>query len=86
MRFEIVKQRQVGPLKGRAELGRVRLARDSLVVMSVLTAEMYVNPVLAFDIAFEKGAPAYGGRVVATLERLRDSVAEALVRFEPEFR
>lgn len=86
MRFEVVEQRRLGPLERRAELGRVRIMRETLVVTSALTAKNYVDPVLTFDIAFEKGAPAYGGRVVSTLERLRDAVTEALVRFEPEFR
>ncbi len=48
--------------------------------------EVHVNPILAFDIAFEKGAPAHGGRVVDTLNHLSDSVPAALIKFEAEFR
>jgi hypothetical protein len=40
---------------------------------------------LRSDVAFEKGPPAYGARVIETLESLHESVTEILGKFEPEF-
>jgi hypothetical protein len=87
--FEILEQRPAGPLKRRTKLGVVREIRVPAPPGALITTsapEMHMNPRFLFDIAFEKGPPAYGGRVVETLETCRDAVAEALVRFEPEFR
>lgn len=86
--FQIIEQRRIGPLKRRAKLGSVVEVASAKPggVLATNMPEVHVNPVLAFDVAFEKGPPAHSGRVVSTLERLRDAVAEALVRFESEFR
>ena len=46
---------------------------------------MYMETVVTFGIAFEQGPPAYGGLVVEKLERLHDTVAEILVKFNSEF-
>jgi hypothetical protein len=80
--FRIVKKRFPGPFKGRAEIGRVEPVGGPSNLMMV---QRNVQPILTFDIAFEQGPPAYGGRVRETLERLRDTVAAILVKFEPEF-
>jgi hypothetical protein len=83
--FEIVKQRRPRPPKGRTHLGRVRYVRppnDHTIVPSKVDMSFKVR----FDVKFDRGAPAYGGRVVETLEACRDAVADALTWFEPEFR
>ncbi|MGZ4439867.1 MAG: hypothetical protein ACXVZN_05800 [Gaiellaceae bacterium] len=88
--FEILEQRPVGPFKRRTKLGVVREVRihpkPPGAIITTSAPEMHMNPRLLFDIAFEKGPPAYGRRVIETLEACRDAVTDALVRFEPEFR
>jgi hypothetical protein len=81
--FEIVKQRRVRPLKGRTEIGRIReIKRDGV---PWLQPEMNVEYSVSFGIVFEKGPPAYGMGVYATLESCRDAVQLALRQFESEF-
>lgn len=81
--FRIVKKKSPGPFKGRAEIGRVEPVGGPYP--NLMMVQRSVQPILTFDIAFEQGPPAYGGRVMETLERLHDTVAAILVKFEPEF-
>ncbi|MBV9452673.1 MAG: hypothetical protein JOZ19_00915 [Rubrobacter sp.] len=76
--FRILKKRPKGPLKGRTEVGRVEPIGEGKSHL----LEMHVNPSATFDIAFEKGPPAYGDTVVSTILRLRDCVANILVDFD----
>jgi hypothetical protein len=83
IQFRIVKKRSLGPFKGRAEIGRVEPVGGPY--RNWMMVQKNVQPILTFDTAFEQGPPAYGGRVMETLERLHDTVAAILVKFEPEF-
>ena len=65
--------------KGRTELGR--LSWDTGPVPPEI--ERYIQPTIFFDIAFADGPPAYGGRVVQTLEGLLHGVNNILQRFAP---
>jgi hypothetical protein len=81
--FRVVKKKPPGPFKGRAEIGKVEAVGGPYPNWIML--QMDVQPILRFDIAFEQGPPAYGGRVIEVLERLRDTVAAILVKFDSEF-
>jgi hypothetical protein len=83
IQFRIVKKKSPGPFKGRAEIGRVEPVGGPY--RNLVMVQKNVQPILTFDIAFEQGPPAYGGRVMETLERLHDTVAAILVKFESEF-
>lgn len=47
--------------------------------------QMDVYPVSIFDVAFEEGPPAYGGRVIQTVNRLYEFVTTLLMQFQSEF-
>jgi len=80
-KFRILQKHPPGPFKGRAEIGRAKQVRGRPHQL----AHMYMETVVTFGIAFEQGPPAYGGLVVEKLERLHDTVAEILVKFNSEF-
>lgn len=77
--FSVFQKRDSGPFKGCTEIGR---AKPTVKRGSTLY-EMYVQPLASFDVAFEQGPPAYGGRIMEVLDRLYDTVAAILSQFEP---
>lgn len=79
--FRILKRHAGGPFKRRTPLCTLTRVDSDFTP----TGEMHVKPRLSFDISFEKGPPAYGGRVIETLETLRDTVAAILGKFDSEF-
>jgi hypothetical protein len=83
LKFRIVEKKAPGPFQGSAELGRVEAVGGPY--SNWIMVQRNVQPILVFDIAFEQGPPAYGGRVTQTLESLHDTVAAILVQFEPAF-
>ncbi len=82
--FEVVKRRVARPLVRRTEIARVREIKPLGHVM--LQPELNPDYEVEFRVAFKQGPPAFKGPVLETLEACRDAVAEALTRFEPEFR
>ena len=61
--FHVVSKRAGGPLVGRAELGRAVLARlPGELLAATDNGQMLMNARVAIDVAFDQGAPAYGGR------------------------
>jgi len=79
--FVTLKTEAPRPFKDRAQLGRV----DDPFNPGSLRPDMPMQFQLHFDIAFEQGPPAYGARVIQTLEDLRDTVTAIFVKFESEF-
>jgi hypothetical protein len=75
----IVSKRSPGPFVDGAELGRV-VENGSIFT---IRPEMHVDPKLTRDVAFEKGSPAYEGRVVETLTNIRDAVRPVVETFRP---
>ena len=47
-----------------------------------LMAQVNMEPILTFDIAFEKGPPTHGAPVIETLSEICDYVADILRLFE----
>jgi hypothetical protein len=80
-KFKVLKKHAPGPFKGRTELGRLERAGPPYTSYP----QVYVESHMMFDVAFEQGPPAYGGRVRETLKRLHDTVAAILVKFDSEF-
>jgi hypothetical protein len=79
--FRILQRHTGGPFKGRTPLiTRVHVGSDFTPI-----DDMHMKPRLSFDISFEEGPPAYGGRVIESLESLRDTVAAILGKFDSEF-
>ncbi|HZP73478.1 MAG TPA: hypothetical protein VFA97_08890 [Gaiellaceae bacterium] len=79
----VLKRRKLGPVKDGAELARIRMVRN-LATKGGLEDAVNMNLVYASDIAFEQGPPAYGGRVIETLERLQNRVTAVVAEFTPE--
>jgi hypothetical protein len=75
--FEIVSRRNPGPFVGGAELGRV-VENGSI---RTLGPHLHINPILVRDVIFDRGAPAYGGRVIETLTRISGTVRAVLESF-----
>jgi hypothetical protein len=73
--FEVITKRAPGPLVGTAEIGRARQV-DLPGIQSPRTnlPQVFMYPDLAVDVAFDQGAPAYGGSVLKTLRSLRKTV------------
>jgi hypothetical protein len=67
--FDVVSKRARGPLVGHAEIGRARLIPNKQVLAMTLP-QMNMDPSIAVDIAFDQGAPAYGGAVLHTLREI----------------
>jgi hypothetical protein len=73
--FEIVSKRAPGPLKGPAEIGRARpVDRPGVQTPRTNLPQVFMYPDLAVDVAFDQGAPAYGGSVLKTLRSLSKTV------------
>jgi hypothetical protein len=79
--YKITIKHAAGPFKDGAELGR--FYESGNVMMGI--PQVYMQARLAFDVAFEQGAPAYGERVVKTLIHLSQKVRAIVVQFQPEF-
>ncbi len=77
-KFRVLQKHPPGPFKGRAEIGRV----EQVGARRHLLAGMHVKPHLRFDIAFDQGPPAYGGRVMQKLSELRDWTVAVLAIFD----
>lgn len=71
------------PFKGKAELGRLRVAAQSIPLDRAL--EMDMEWELAYDIRFDPGAPCFGALLGDTLRTIKDSVNGVIVQFAPEF-
>jgi hypothetical protein len=70
--FEVISKRAPGPLVGPTEIGRARpIDRPGVQTPRTNLPQMFMNPDLAVDVAFDQGAPAYGGSVLKTLRSLR---------------
>jgi hypothetical protein len=67
--FEVIAKRAPGPLVGPTEIGRARQVALPGGRQTTLP-QMFVNPDLAVDVAFDKGPPAYGGSVLKTLRSI----------------
>jgi len=76
--FSIFQKRNPGPFKGRTEIGRAK----PTVMRGSTIYEVYVKPLPSFDIAFEQGPPAYGGRVLETLSDIHEEVLNILNLFD----
>jgi hypothetical protein len=48
-------------------------------IIATSLPQMHMNPDLAVDVAFDQGAPAYGGSVLKTLRSLRKAVQNVIV-------
>ncbi len=77
--FQVISQREPGPFIDGAELGR------AVEVGSIRTLgpQVHMDAVLTRDVAFEEGPPAYGGRVIETLERIEGVVRNVVESFRP---
>jgi hypothetical protein len=83
-RYRTVFRRALGPFQDGAELARIEFF-DRVNPME-LDAYMQMELPITFDIEFASGPPAYGGRVVETLQLLKDRTMALLVKFEPSLR
>jgi hypothetical protein len=81
LEFRVLQKRAPGPFKGRTEIGRVEHIGPPYSPIY----QMEMQPHIAFDVAFEEGPPAYGGRAVKTLVSLHDTVSAILGDFDSEF-
>lgn len=88
--FEVISKTAPGPLVGPTEIGRARMIRRpdgrltapmagpdgemSPGILATNLPQVHMNPDLAVDVAFDQGAPAYGGSVLKTLRSLRKTV------------
>ena len=78
--FEVVSKRAPGPLVGPTEIGRARpIDRAGVQTPRTNLPQMFMYPDLAVDVAFDEGAPAYGGSVLDTLRRIRKTVQAIVV-------
>ena len=80
--FEVISKSAPGPLEGPAEIGRARMLRgpdgrltgpfnDGPGIIATSLPQVHMNPDLAIDVAFDQGAPAYGGSALKTLRSIR---------------
>jgi hypothetical protein len=76
--FEVISQGPLGgPFVGPAEVGRARpIERPGVQTPRTNAPHMFMYPDLAVDVAFDQGAPAYGGSVLKTLRHLRKTVQD----------
>lgn len=74
-----IKEHPPGPFEDGAELARF------IPVVPIPLGDVHVEADLVFDVAFDEGTPAHGGRVVETLWMLQKTVYEFIGRFKPEF-
>lgn len=72
--LEIVSKRAPGPVVGRTEIGRVRVNPWPGTILPRMLPMMHMYPHAAIDVAFDQGAPAYGGRVLHTLREIGKTV------------
>ncbi|HSH59386.1 MAG TPA: hypothetical protein VK988_07040 [Acidimicrobiales bacterium] len=80
-RFRVVSTSSSRPLEADA----VELARfKPYGLFPQAGVEVNVNYGIGVDIAFNQGAPAFGGEVIDTLQACRADVAKAIRRFAPE--
>jgi hypothetical protein len=82
--FQVTWKRDVGPFKDGAPIARAKPIPIPGGVIAVSLPMMHMEPHLAFDVAFDQGPPAYGGRVMESLERLYNTVSAILIDFQPE--
>ena len=77
--FEVISKRAPGPLVGPTEIGRARpIDRPGIQTPRTNLPQMFMNPDLAVDVAFDQGAPAHGGSILQTLRSLRKTVKAIL--------
>ena len=78
--FEVISQGPLGgPFVGPAEVGRARpVERPGVQTPRTNAPHMFMYPDLAVDVAFDQGAPAYGGSVLKTLRSLSKTVKTIL--------
>jgi hypothetical protein len=77
--FEVISKRAPGPLKGPTDIGRARpIDRPGVQTPRTNLPQMFMYPDLAVDVAFDQGAPAYGGSVLKTLRRIRKTVQDII--------
>jgi hypothetical protein len=81
LKFAIVSQRAPGPLVNRAEIGRARMIREPGGLLGVTLPQMHMDALVAVDVAFDQGYPAYGGRVVQTLRQIGQTVSAIVDAF-----
>ena len=79
--YKILSKQPSGPIEDGAELGRITHGNTILSI----PPQMDVKASLAFDVAFDHGPPAYGGRVIETLGRLSETVLNIIGQFHTEF-
>jgi hypothetical protein len=81
----VLRHRRSGAVKDGAELARIRLNEPEATstLVHVLQDALDLNLDFAYDVAFEKGFPAHGRRVVELLGQLSDCVAAILWKFDP---
>jgi hypothetical protein len=72
-----------GPFEHGANLGRMRLTGGLVIPIAAIPVQ--VDRSHAFDIAFDKGFPAYGGRVFDELKEMRRLVSAIIDRLATEF-
>lgn len=79
--YKIIRQ-SIGPFVDGTNLGRVEIIQNDVVGPAPW---MYVKAQLAFDVAFEKEPPAYGGQLIPTLRLLHQTISGIVRQFESEF-
>jgi hypothetical protein len=79
--FEIV-DKFGGRFVNGTKLGRVRVIGDPPIGPNPW---MYMQAYLSVEIAFGKGSPAYGGRVIETLRALHETTSLVIRQFKAEF-
>jgi hypothetical protein len=79
LKFEIVSKREMGPLVGRTEIGRARLIPGEWIAVTL--PQWHIDPIVAINVAFDQGPPAYGSRVLDTLVRISQTVEGILAAF-----
>jgi hypothetical protein len=77
--FQWVNEHAPGPFEDGTELARF------VSLVPIPLGDVNVEADLVFDVAFDEGTPAKGGRVVETLWMLQKTVYELIGRFKPEF-
>jgi hypothetical protein len=71
--FEVTWKRPPGPLVGHQQIGRARM-KPHLILKGMTSAQPFVYPYPAIDVAFDQGHPAYGGSLLHTLRDCANAV------------
>jgi hypothetical protein len=85
-RTNVIWKRDPGPLIGDTKVAVVEIVgHDPASVPVPIPPEVYMNPKGTFDVTFEEGPPAYGGRVMETMDRIYNTVLVVLLDFDSKF-